>query len=194
MGKAKDKTVVAASSSGIVVGSVGRLGKRKIAAVAGFAVVVVVVVGGGLLVWHLVSSRPKPNPDVTAALVSSQAAYDKGSFAVAVQALDGAAAKTNYKPQKAEVYDHLAVASASDGKLREALRYYDLKHQVDSGSIRKDANAMGLLYDRLGNTQKAIDQYTIALNYMKSLPNAVQLHMEIESLQGQIDALKGVGQ
>jgi tetratricopeptide (TPR) repeat protein len=99
--------------------------------------------------------------------------------------------KTNYKPQKVMVYNQLAVASASDGKLQDALHYYDLKHRLDSGSARKDSRVMGQLYERLGDKQKAIEQYTIQLSYEKGLPNAAQLQTDIATLQGQINALKG---
>ncbi len=144
-------------------------GRRRIFTKRNFMILAAVVVAGlviGLVVYFV--NRPKNNTTVQSALNSSSDAFSKGDYTGALAALQGATSQNMTKTQKAELYDSMAATAASAGKVEDALHYYDLKHQIDSGSAKADAYSMALLYERLDNKQKAIEQYKIAIAYYKS--------------------------
>ena len=155
------------------------------------AAALVVVIGvAALAVWHQKSKPTDADNAVTAALKASQTAYGQGAYEVALHDLDGIEQKATKQSDKLAVYDQLASIYASQGTLDQAVKYYGLKHQLNPGSAKKDANVLGSIYEQMGDKQKAIEQYQLALQYLKSLPNASERKMDIATLQGQIDSLQ----
>jgi len=164
--------------------------KRNLRLWAAAAVSGCIVAAALLLIWHQKSKPTDADNAVAAALRASRSAYEQGAFDVALADLNGIAQQATKKSDKLAVYDQLASIYASKGDNTNAVKYYDLKHQLDPASAKKDANVLGSIYEQMGDKQKAIEQYQIALQYLKSLPNASARKMDINTLQGQIQSLQ----
>ncbi|HSX43111.1 MAG TPA: tetratricopeptide repeat protein [Candidatus Saccharimonadales bacterium] len=158
-------------------------------AVAGVLIIIVAVIA--LLVWHQKSKPTDTDDAIAAGLKASQTAYGQGAYDVALADLNGLEQKATKKSDKIAVYDQLASIYTTQGTLDKAVQYYGLKHTLDPGSAKKDANVLGSIYERMGDNQKAIEQYQLALQYRKSLPNVSGRKMDIDTLQGQIESLQG---
>ncbi|HLZ14528.1 MAG TPA: hypothetical protein VKQ34_00895, partial [Candidatus Saccharimonadales bacterium] len=122
---------------------------------------------------------------------ASYAAFSACDYNAALTALQCTPSQTHNKAQLIQVYQQLANSAATVGKVKDALHYYDLKHQLDPSSARQDAYIMGQLYEREGNNAKALQQYQVALAYYKAQPNADQMWSQTSEIQGKIDVLKG---
>lgn len=83
------------------------------------------------------------------------------------------------------------MASASTGKVSEAIDYLEKKHAVAPETAKSDAYLMGTYYERIGDSANAVKQYKLALSYNKSLPRGSTTDARIKSLEARIKALGG---
>jgi tetratricopeptide (TPR) repeat protein len=159
----------------------------------GIAIVVVaaVVIGGIALLVHLNASSRQART-VNNAIAASDAAYSKGDYANALSLVRGMEKQATNNKQKADVYQREAQASSSLGSLADAANYYMLKHQADASTTDADAYTLASLYDRLGQKDKALAQYKIALQYAKTHHN--QYGSDASAIQAAIDELQGGAQ
>jgi tetratricopeptide (TPR) repeat protein len=155
--------------------------------IAAAVLVVVLVIGGVVFAqWH--SSHAKQAQQVEIALAESQEAYDKGEYVNALNIVRTVEKKTTSKAQKIRVYQSAAQAAASADKLQDAVHYYGLKHQADPSSVNADAYTLGSIYQRLGQKDKALAEYKIALSYAKKNNN--QYNSDAPAIQAAINELE----
>lgn len=175
------KAVVGQSDSN--KGSRGWLNPRNLA----ILVVVLAAVVGGIVYWQNHNTRSKQTAKVNAAIAQSEAAYNKGEYVNALNLVGGMAARATSGKQKAMVYQMQAQASNSAAKYADAARYYELKHLADPSGAKYDAYTLGVLYERLGQKDKALAQYKVALEYAKSRSN--RYGSDAPAVQAAIDEL-----
>jgi tetratricopeptide (TPR) repeat protein len=165
--------------------SKGRLSKRNLI-IAGAVLIVLVVIG--LIILRF--SAHKKSPAVSTAITNAERAFAKGDYDKAYSLSLAALPQARSNTDKARLYDQLAICASSGGKVTDAIKYYGFKHQVDLGSVKSDAYALGTLYDRNGQSDKALEQYKIALAYMKTLPKNMQNTNDTAALQLQITGME----
>jgi tetratricopeptide (TPR) repeat protein len=159
----------------------------RILAITGTVAAVIVIIGG-FVGWHNWSVHKDKTAKVDMAIAQSEAAYDKGEFVNALNIVRNMDKQATSKKQKATVYQVAALAAAGANQLSEAAHFYELRHQVDPGSVQGDANTLADIYQRLGNKQKAIEQYKIALEYAKG--HKSQYSSDATAIQATIDELE----
>jgi tetratricopeptide (TPR) repeat protein len=140
------------------------------------------------MMWRHKSVRSQQTAKVNAAISASEAAYNRRDYVNAVNILSGMAALATSGAQKAGVYQGQAQASSAQDKLTEALQYYDLKHKADASTVKADAYTVGGIYQRLGQKDKALEQYKIALAYARTQNN--QYGSDVDAIQANIDELE----
>ena len=97
------------------------------------------------------------------------------------------------KSQKIQLYNELAAAAANVDKVDEAISYFGKKHQLDPSTARADALVLAQLYERLGDSQDALAQYKLALEYYESLPDGdMSVDARVEGLKAIIKELETV--
>lgn len=154
--------------------------------IAGVVLLSVIVVG-------IIASSGSDNARqaaLEAKRAASARAFEKGDYNKALSELQGAPEQAGSKKEKADIYGEMAAAAASAGQVPQAIGYYNKKHEADPGSAKQDAYLLGALYERQGDKAKAIAQYTIAVNYMKTLPKTIGGSMDLQSLEGRLNELK----
>jgi len=152
------------------------------------AVIVVALVIVGVVLWQRHGKDTEQSRRVSAALAQSQKAYNKGEYINALNIAKGVESQAVGKKQQAQLYQLEAQSASGAGKLAEAAKYYESKHKVDAGSIKADALILGTIYERLGQKDKAIAQYKIAIEYAKTQKN--QYGSDAPAIQASIDALE----
>lgn len=123
-------------------------------------------------------------------LSKSSQAFEKGNYDQALKELEGAADQATNDKQKAQVYTEMASAAASAGQVPQAILYYKQKHEIDPASAKADAYILGTLYERIDDRAKAIEQFEIAIEYLKSQPQAPIRDADLESLELRLKDLK----
>lgn len=151
-------------------------------------VVLAAVVIGGILYWQHHSTKARQTAKVNAAIAQSSAAYNKGEYVNALNIVSNMAAQATSGKQKAMVYQMQAQAANSATKYADAARYYELKHLADPSSVKYDAYTLGVLYERLGQNDKALLQYKLALTYAKARHS--QYGSDAPAVQAAIDNLE----
>ncbi|HSX34899.1 MAG TPA: hypothetical protein VLF62_04615 [Candidatus Saccharimonadales bacterium] len=168
-----------------------KLNPRTLVIAGGIAAAVLIIVG--LVGWHYWSAHKDKASKVDMAIAQSEAAYDKGDFVNALNIVRNMDTQATSKKQKAHVYQAAALAAAGANQLTDAVHFYELRHQVDAGSINGDAYTLANIYQRLGDNQKAIAQYQIALKYAQG--HKSQYGSDATAIQATIDELQqGQGQ
>jgi tetratricopeptide (TPR) repeat protein len=159
------------------------IGRPVVAAV--IAVLLITAILGGLYFWH-----KEPSASVKHLSQTAQEYMQQGDYQKAYDTLKQQENKTGNKAQQLAVYDGLAQAATAQGKITDALHYYDLKHQLDPSTVGQDAYIVGTLYERSNNKQKAIEQFNLALNFYKSQKESVSSQQNIAAVQGELTALE----
>ncbi|HUC89578.1 MAG TPA: hypothetical protein VMR45_02150 [Patescibacteria group bacterium] len=179
-----DEVVVQSGSNG----GMKRFFNKRNLIIAG---IILIIVGLGIYLVLYFVNRPKNNKTVQSALNNYSDAFSKGDYTGALAALQSATSQSMSNAQKVSLYDSMASAAASSGKLQDALNYYGQKHKLDSSTTKKDAYQMALLYQRLGNKQKAIEQYKIAIAYYKSQKNTASgSNSDLPAMEAQLQSLE----
>ena len=151
-------------------------------------IVLAVVVIGGIFYWQHRDTRSKQTIKVDTAIAQSEAAYSKGDFTNALNLVGGMAEQATSGKQKAMVYQMQAQAANSAAKYADAARYYELKHLADSSTAKSDAYTLGVIYERLGQKDKALAQYRLALEYANGRKN--RYGSDAPAVQAAIDNLE----
>ena len=165
-------------------------GKKKKIVLIIVAILVLLAIGGGAWWWFAVQNKPQtPAEKVNTGLQQSQDAYSKGDYTgalIAVNDLDKQAASNS---EKAQVYQAAAQAAQGAGQLDQAAQYYQQKHQADPTTTDADAYNLGVIYMQLGQNDKALEQFKIALAYAQGHPS--QYGSDAPGIQATIDQLEG---
>jgi tetratricopeptide (TPR) repeat protein len=151
-------------------------------------VVLAALVIGGVVFWQHHNAKSKESAKVDAAIADSQAAYSKADYTNALNLVGGMAEKATSSKQKAQVYQMQAQAATGAGKLAEAARFYELKHLADPSTAKADAYTLGNIYQRLGQNDRALLQYRLALEYAKGQKS--QYTSDAPAIQASIDELE----
>ncbi|HEX3568637.1 MAG TPA: hypothetical protein VHT70_03080 [Candidatus Saccharimonadales bacterium] len=138
--------------------------------------------------WRI-THPPRPAA-VQSALDAVGISMAAGDYQQAVVTLKNVLPKVTSKDDKVIVYDELASSYTSLGDVDDALHYYQLKHQLAPNTEGIDAYLVGTLYDRKNDKKNALDQYSKALTYYKTLKQTSQMKNQIQSLQAQIKELE----
>lgn len=146
------------------------------------------VIIAGFVAWHYWSARQSQTKHVDLVIAQSEAAYDKGDFVNALNLVRNMDTQATSKKQKAHVYQAAALAAASANQLSDAVHFFELRHQTDPNTIDADAYTLANIYARMGDNQKAIAQYKIALKYAqehksKYISDAPAIQANIDELQ-----------
>jgi tetratricopeptide (TPR) repeat protein len=154
-------------------------------------IIVMILVAGavGFYVWHGKSSTNNKQATQNAQQAAKQY-MQRGDYQKAYDALKAQNGKAGSKAQQLAIYDGLAAAAASQGKLTDALHYYQLKHQLAPDTAQQDAYAMASLYERANDSKNAIAQFNIAITYYKTLPQTDTVKINIAAAQSEIHALE----
>lgn len=130
------------------------------------------------------------NKVVTDALTVANEKTMAGDYDQALAGLKQAESQAKDTPQKVQLLTGLAAAAANAGQLSEALEYYDQKHQLDPTAAASDGYLVGELYERLGDTQKAIEQFESYLAYITANPTEETGEARIKSMTARIQQMK----
>jgi tetratricopeptide (TPR) repeat protein len=150
----------------------------KALVITGIAIVAALI---GVAIF-IVTRPEKPSPKVESVVSNAQKAFDKGDYSKSYDQLVAALPQAKTKADKIRLYDQIAVAASSSGKITEAIKYYEMKHRLDAGLVNQDAYFLGTLYDRNGETAKALIEYKRALAYLKQKPQSIQTTSDAEAL------------
>lgn len=161
--------------------------KRNLVIVAA----VIVVATAGVSVALFFKHRADQSHKVSQGIDNAMAAFNNGDYSQSLESLQQTAAQATNKQDKIKLYDQMASAASSGGQVGEALRYYDLKHQLDPSTAPADAYNMATLYERSDQNDKALAQFKIALKYLQSRPQDMQTKMDIEAVKSEINTLGG---
>lgn len=154
---------------------------------AGLAVLAV----GAWVVFSIAKGGGQKETALDAAIKASDSALQAGDYQRSLDELKEATDKAGSMEEKIVLYTNLAVASASAGKMIEAIDYLEKKHALAPETAKSDAYLMGTYYERLGDSAKAIKQYRLALSYSKSLPKSSTNDARIKNLKARIKSLGG---
>lgn len=150
-----------------------------------FVVIVILAIAGFL------EHRSNQTHNFNAALNTANTEATNGHFNQALAKLQSVGGEAHTNQQKVQLYSAFAAYTASDNQLQTALHYYSLKHQLDPGSVGPDAYQMASIYFQLKQYGQAINQFEIAINYVKT-----QKHNGYEALVNEynqnIQYLKGL--
>jgi len=161
-------------------------------AVAGGITLVVVFIAG-FVGWHYWSAHQQQTKHVDLVIAQSEAAYGKGDFVNALNLVRDMDTQATSKKQKAHVYQAAALAAAGANQLPDAVHFFELRHKTDPGTIDADAYTLANIYARMGDNQKAIAQYKIALEFAKT--HKAGFTSDVPAIQATIDDLQqGQGQ
>jgi tetratricopeptide (TPR) repeat protein len=148
---------------------------------------IVLLAGSGL--FFMLRNDADEN-SVSTALTLADEKTMAGDYDQALAALKQAESQAKDTEQKIQLLNSLAAAAANAGQLSEALDYYNQKHQLDPASIDSDGYLVGELYERLSDTQKAVEQFELYLDYLKANPPEENGQASIESMEIRIQQLK----
>jgi tetratricopeptide (TPR) repeat protein len=155
---------------------------------------IVAVLLVGLCTWiffQVKESNDKKTSNLQSAIDASDAAFQTGDYNKQLNALKGATDDAKTKKEKVDLYSNLAAAAANAGKMDEAVSYLEKKHEIDPSSVKEDAYLVGSYYESIGQNDKALQQYKIALAYKESLPKNTVNTGDIQSLKARIQSLEG---
>jgi hypothetical protein len=181
-------SVIAMDESNVFVSTAQRRhASKRLLLVAAIVFVVIVILGVAGFLEH----RSHQTQNFNAALNTANNEATNGHFSQALAKLQSVEGEAHTKQQKIQLYSLFAAYTASDNQLQTALHYYSLKHQLDSSSVGPDAYQMASIYYQLKQYGQAINQFEIAINYLK-----VQKHNGYEALINEynqnIQYLKGL--
>ncbi len=125
------------------------------------------------------------------ALTTAHDLTDKGDYDQALQTLKDAEKEAKIDAEKILVLNDLAAAAANANQLEEALSYYHQKYRLDPDSANSDGYLVGELYERLGQTQQAIESFKGYLDYLKTQPTDEFSEARITSMTERIRTLEG---
>ncbi|HSD56398.1 MAG TPA: hypothetical protein VLA92_04575 [Candidatus Saccharimonadales bacterium] len=148
----------------------------------------------GLCAWvflQVKSSNDKKADNLQSAINASDAAFQTGDYNKQLDSLKSATDDAKTKEQKVSLYSNLAAAAANAGKMDEAVAYLEKKHEVDPSSTKEDAYLIGSYYESIGQNDKALEQYKIALAYKQDQPKNAVNTGDIQSLKARIESLEG---
>lgn len=163
---------------------------RLLAACAVIAVFLV----AGLSLLYVARDDGEQDDVVDNALSFAEEQTDAGNYDQALDALRQSLEKAQSTEEKLRVLGSLAAAAANAGKLSEAIGYYEQKHQLDPSDAASDGLLVGELYERLGETELAIQQFETYVGYITSNPTSENAEARINSLKARIEQLKEAGQ
>lgn len=172
-----------------VEGQKERRGLRHRAVLLVVIVVVIVAVAGYLAFKN---ERQSGTP-AEQAIQTSGESFDEGDYQQAREDLESALDSTDDDGEKVALYTRLAATAASEGNVKEALGLLDKKHQIDPETAKADAYIMAQYYERLDERKEAREQYKIALQYLRALPNSdgLDVNRQIEIAKARISDLEG---
>jgi len=153
------------------------------------ALVAAVILLAGIGLFFILRNDTDEN-SVSTALTLADEKTMAGDYDQALAALKQAESQAKDAEQKIQLLNSLAAAAANAGQLSEALDYYNQKHQLDPASVDSDGYLVGELYERLGDTQKAVEQFELYLGYLKASPPEENGQASIEGMEIRIQQLK----
>lgn len=127
------------------------------------------------------------------AITAADAATNAGDYDKAFDTLKQAEALAATNEEKIAILSDLAAAAANAGQLEVALDYYAEKHKLDSESVAADGFLTGELYERLGNSEQAIQSYQQYVEYLQGYPADAEgsRDAEIAGMEERIRELEG---
>lgn len=150
----------------------------------------VLVVTVGVALVFLLRGNKTEEGTLNKALKSADQLTGVGNYDQALATLQQAQKDAQGTDQQLWLLSNLAAAAANAGKVSEALGYYAQKHQLNPGTTAADGMLVGELYERLGETQKAIEQYETYLGYITANPTEEDAQARTDSLTARITQLK----
>lgn len=153
--------------------------------------IILLVLGAGLWLFFATQGNNEDSGNPTQnALDTADIMTDEGNYDQALQTLKDAEKSATTNDEKIRVLNDLAAAAANAGQIEDALSYYQQKHQLDPDSSQSDGYLVGELYERLGQTQQAIESYKVYLAYLKGLLTDEFSEARIASMTARIQALE----
>jgi tetratricopeptide (TPR) repeat protein len=132
----------------------------------GFIALILIVFGAYLL------QEEETSEATDTAISQSEEATATGDYEAALETLKQAENQAGSKSEKIVLYSNLAAAATNAGKLDEALDYYAKKHALDAASQKADGYLVGVIYERKGDTAKALTAYKQYVEYLRDQPES----------------------
>jgi tetratricopeptide (TPR) repeat protein len=148
----------------------------------------------GLCTWvflQVKGGNDKKADNLQSAISAADQAFQTGDYNKQLDSLKSVTDDAKTKTEKVELYRSLAAAAANAGKMDEAVVYLEKKHEIDPSTTKEDAYLIGSYYESIGQNEKAVAQYKIALEYKQSLPKSNRNDADIQSLKARIESLEG---
>lgn len=153
-------------------------------------IIVAIVIVGGVVLVLLFNKDKTEESKLDKAIETAGQFTDTGNYDQALATLQQAQNDAKGAEQQLLMLSNLAAAAANAGKLQEALDYYAQKRQLDANTAAADGLLVGELYERLGENQKAIEQFEAYLGYITANPTEENAQARIDSVTVRIEQLK----
>lgn len=163
--------------------------KQRLLVVAAITAVVIVV--GTTVCYGVYHARMQSTGKLTAVQSAARSAIVNGDYAKAYITLKAARQYAQTTPQKVSLLSDLAAAAASTGRVNEAIDYYSQKQQLAPKAVGQDALLVAPLYERLGQNDKALEQYRLAEQYIVAQPKSNSRDTQLETVNAIIRNLGG---
>jgi tetratricopeptide (TPR) repeat protein len=125
----------------------------------------------------LAANREKQAVLQSAFKIAEAAKTDNG-YQLAYDALVAAEGSARTKAEKISYYTYLYLAAQNTSRLSESLKYREQIHKLDADKIGPDALLMAQDYEKLGDKEKALEQYKIALAYLRPKADKGEVYLD----------------
>lgn len=162
--------------------------KQVLWAVTAASVLLLIVVG------YLVVSTKMRHDDASTkihqAIDQANKQIEQGDYKAARAKLKTVENLDASSKDKAQIYGMLASIAMAQDQAGDVIVYFEKKHDADPGSAKKDALDLATFYQRMGDNQKAKEQYEIAIKYLESQPSTLQRNMDLGAAKARFEELQ----
>ena len=153
-------------------------------------VIAVVLLAVGVVLWQQHNQRVREAQKVDAVIAQAEDAYDKGEYVNALNIVRQVLGKTVTHEQEVHTYQMAAQSANAAGRLKDAAKYFELKHAADPDSEAADSYALGIVYQRLKQKDKALAQFEIAIKYAEA--HKTQYGSDVHAIEESIKEVKAM--
>lgn len=128
---------------------------------------------------------------VRQAIDQASKSMERGDYRTAKSKLKAVEDVGARKSDRVQIYSVLASIAMAENQVGEVISNLEKKHALDPGSAKKDALNLATYYHRIGEREKAMRQYKIAIAYLETQPEGIQRNMDLSAAKVRLEALRG---
>jgi cytochrome c-type biogenesis protein CcmH/NrfG len=161
---------------------------RKQVVLSGAIVLLLAAIAGSVFLFtrHRTSTA---DDKVATAIKSANQSMDNADYKSATATLKAVENLPASKQDKVAIYSMLGSSAMVQNLTGDVNTYYQKKHDLDPTTAKADALNLATYYQRTGETQKAIDQYRIAIAYLQSQPDNITRSTDLDTANARLQEL-----